>query len=860
MKFNKTAVLILSLSVFVLSAVGVGRANAIVGSTIRCDYAAPPTGCNYVQGPNYDPTTSCGMILSCPTPAPAITSVIAATQDSGIASLDSGLIISGSNLTDASAVNFYDANDVLRAQITNPDPNSYMGKGIVVSLGGAQAQVVYGALRALTFPSGTSLGNLKIRVVTPAGLSNASPLTSLGAPTITSLAQNTTTADSAASLTIYGTNFWGDAGSVVEFYSAGQKVASITPKFAATRVTSTSIYLDASQDLLFPTVPVGTYQVQVVNTLNGITARSNFANFVMQPSPANTVPTINGVNPSQGTANSVITISGVNLTGANTVSFYNVNNQLVASISNTSATSINNIVVDSTGSSLRLTLAGAFAYNAAGTWQMRVVTPSGTSNALPFTVVAPAASTPTITVLSPASGDVISNGGGKNAIATINWISSPDVGNYPLEIDLLNTSGQIVKYLATNISRTTNSFVWMYDPSLPSGTYKVAVSTQTRDGSVGQAYGTSGLFTVNTVALPQPSITITSPNGGEQITVAGKDVDFRVTWTSFNLSGNATIYLVGTDGRTCFLGKVPVSQGNFPVSLGTNYQCSNISKTITTGQYKILITTDTPNADPNDMRGVYDKSNDYFTITIATVSTLPAPIISSINPTSAKAGDIVAINGTNLVISARTGSVVRIGTTILADTNGGIVGAISNEKLTIKIPSTISAGVYNLNVEQYIPNLDTAGGTTVKSNLVPIEITSGARGIACEYARPPQGYHWEGMKPYPICGGRLVRDIGTETAGGALPSDIDTQKAQGSCVDLQNNLRYRSRDANTNNEVSSFQDFLQTNNYLSLEPTGFFGIMTLKAAKDFQKAVGISPTGFIGQLTRAKIKAMTCSL
>lgn len=30
-----------------------------------CDYARPPEGCNYVQGPNYNATTFCGMILSC---------------------------------------------------------------------------------------------------------------------------------------------------------------------------------------------------------------------------------------------------------------------------------------------------------------------------------------------------------------------------------------------------------------------------------------------------------------------------------------------------------------------------------------------------------------------------------------------------------------------------------------------------------------------------------------------------------------------------------------------------------------------------------------------------------------------------
>ena len=40
--------------------------SSLIPTPAICDYAAPPQGCNYVSGPNYDPVTSCGMILSCP--------------------------------------------------------------------------------------------------------------------------------------------------------------------------------------------------------------------------------------------------------------------------------------------------------------------------------------------------------------------------------------------------------------------------------------------------------------------------------------------------------------------------------------------------------------------------------------------------------------------------------------------------------------------------------------------------------------------------------------------------------------------------------------------------------------------------
>ncbi len=33
---------------------------------VICDYPAPPAGCNYLPGANYNSETMCGMVLSCP--------------------------------------------------------------------------------------------------------------------------------------------------------------------------------------------------------------------------------------------------------------------------------------------------------------------------------------------------------------------------------------------------------------------------------------------------------------------------------------------------------------------------------------------------------------------------------------------------------------------------------------------------------------------------------------------------------------------------------------------------------------------------------------------------------------------------
>ena len=92
----------------------------------------------------------------------------------------------------------------------------------------------------------------------------------------------------------------------------------------------------------------------------------------------------------------------------------------------------------------------------------------------------------------------------------------------------------------------------------------------------------------------------------------------------------------------------------------------------------------------------------------------------------------------------------------------------------------------------------------------------------------------------------------------AQVGDVDPNPTATDCVALQNNLRYRDRDINKNGEVSTLQDFLQSKGYLNSEPTGYFGLLTFKAVKDFQKANDISPTGYVGPITRAKIKALTC--
>ncbi len=78
------------------------------------------------------------------------------------------------------------------------------------------------------------------------------------------------------------------------------------------------------------------------------------------------------------------------------------------------------------------------------------------------------------------------------------------------------------------------------------------------------------------------------------------------------------------------------------------------------------------------------------------------------------------------------------------------------------------------------------------------------------------------------------------------------------CTQLARDLYFQTSDRTTNGEVTKLQRFLADYEYLQTEPSGYFGVMTLKAVKDFQKSQGVNPTGYVGPLTRAKIKLVSC--
>ncbi len=286
----------------------------------------------------------------------------------------------GTNLLGTTEIDFYNTSNVLQTSIPTDYYNSYdniQHHNISISSGGTQAQfVISGAFAA------NVTGALQVRVVTPAGSSNAWPFTittpSANAPTITNITPNQGGLNK--TVTIYGTNLSG--ASSVEFYtSSGQLVGSLVPSF----VSATNLVFTISGAFAY-NVASGTYQVSVVTNACAGGCNSNRVGFTLN-APTSNSPTITNISPSQGTANTKVTIYGTNLSGASSVEFYLSDGRLSGSL----------LLDDSsvTSQSRTFTISGVFAANAAGagTYQLRVVTnacPGGcSSNAMSFMLTAP---------------------------------------------------------------------------------------------------------------------------------------------------------------------------------------------------------------------------------------------------------------------------------------------------------------------------------------------------------------------------------------------------------------------------------------------------------------------------------------
>ncbi len=233
-------------------------------------------------------------------------------------------------------------------------------------------------------------------------------------------------------------------------------------------------------------------------------------------------------------------------------------------------------------------------------------TPPPTPTPLPTPTPTP---TIAITLLSPNGGEQIK----LHELFDIVWESSGVKNAY---IYLWFSDGATCKLADLPANQGKYSEVIMTNEQCPNiprtitpGQYKILITTEIE----GVKDFSDNYFSI--VSATAPSITLLSPNGGEQIKLHEL---FDIVWESSGVK-NAYIYLWFSDGATCKLADLPANQGKYSEVIMTNEQCPNIPRTITPGQYKILITT--------EIEGVKDFSDNYFSIVSAT-----APSITLLSP------------------------------------------------------------------------------------------------------------------------------------------------------------------------------------------------------------------------------------
>jgi hypothetical protein len=131
------------------------------------------------------------------------------------------------------------------------------------------------------------------------------------------------------------------------------------------------------------------------------------------------------------------------------------------------------------------------------------------------------------------------------------------------------------------------------------------VSVNNPGGSYGDSSGQS-----IPVALTGPvsSITIISPNGGENLTI-GYSQDIKYSYTGPQAIGNFALYKEGSNNR-CLLGTNSLPSTKFTFNLNSNINCDN-GEHIFPGKYKVEAL-----ALPIDssVMSALDMSDDYFNI------------------------------------------------------------------------------------------------------------------------------------------------------------------------------------------------------------------------------------------------------
>lgn len=218
------------------------------------------------------------------------------------------------------------------------------------------------------------------------------------------------------------------------------------------------------------------------------------------------------------------------------------------------------------------------------------------------TPVATPVATPSLTVTAPSS----SSGGfstwrvGETYIIT--W-QSRGLNYVHLSLETASDLGPIARTIANNVPASNGSYSWTISSEFGGSSGNVFVRSAD-SGSTVHGVGSANI----SIELPQPSITVLSPNGGESWVFGNT---YTITWKSSGVQ-TAYVYLAFPDGVMCKITQAYAPYGNIGFAPQKDMQCPGISRTLTAGQYKVAIY--------GESETVRDFSDAYFSIVSAATS------------------------------------------------------------------------------------------------------------------------------------------------------------------------------------------------------------------------------------------------
>ena len=336
------------------------------------------------------------------------------------------------------------------------------------------------------------------------------------------------------------------------------------------------------------------------------------------------------------------------------------------------------------------------------------------------TVTVLAATQPSITVTSPNGGETFVVGQTIN----INWTSS---GVNNVNVYLVAEGGSdVAASVAQNISASLGTYSWkipnQYGLAPIVGKFKLYVSNG------GTLYDNSDNYFSIVAPTTTPSITVTSPNGGEQW---ARGSTYNITWNSIGVN-TVTIEIIKNDSQGWTPG--PHTIYTLPASAGSY---SWIVPTIPPGtDFKIKI-YDTANA------SISDLSDNYFSIVAPTTT-------PSITVTSPNGGETFVV-GQTININWTSSGVNNVNVYLVAEGGSDVAASVAQNisaslgTYSWKIPNQYGLAPIVGKFKLYVSN----GGTLYDNSDNYFSIAADT-GLACQLYQTQCLLNQLNNKPCPV--------------------------------------------------------------------------------------------------------------